>query len=193
MKARFEDESSSTKLIPLATNLVDRIYTPAPRPDSPIYDYPLSIAGQSTPEKLTVLRSTLSSKVREGQEWIYLIPGLTSIAWLFNYRCEGDVEECPIAYAYAAVTKDRCVLFVEDKKVRDEALRQRFEDDGIEIKPYGVKEIEKFVRDAKSDLVGEKTGSIKLWAPKECSWALQEACKPVSSLLKLGDIPLIPV
>ena len=193
MKARFEDESSSTKLIPLATNLVDRIHTPAPRPDSPLYDYPLSIAGQSTPEKLAVLRSTLSSKVREGQEWIYLIPCLTSIAWLFNYRCEGDVEECPIAYAYAAVTKDRCVLFVEDKKVQDEALRQRFDDDGIEIKPYGVKEIEMFVRDTQSRLVGEKTGNVKLWAPKECSWALQEACKPVSSLKKLGDIPLIPV
>jgi len=123
----------------------------------------------------------LSSKIREGEDWIYLIPALTSIAWLFNFRCEGDVEGCPIAYAYAAVTKDKAILFVEEAKVQDESLRARFEADGIEIRPYGVKEIEKFVKDwvGKSALREKKSG-FKLWAPKECSWALQEACKPVS-------------
>lgn len=173
----MEDESSATKLINLGANLVDRTQKPDPRPDSPLYDYPLSIAGQTTADKLAILRLALSAKTREGQEWIYLIPTLTSIAWLFNFRCEGDVEGTPIAYTYAAVTRDQCVLFVEDKKVQDEALRQRWEEEGIDIKPYGVKEIEKFVRETKSVLANEKSGDVKLWAPKECSWALQEACK----------------
>lgn len=160
----------------LATNLIDRIHKPDPRPDSPLYDYPLTIAGQTTANKIANLRSTLSKKTREGQEWIYLIPSLTSIAWLFNYRCEGDVEGTPIAYAYAAVTPYQCILFVEEKKVQDEVLSKRWEDEGIEIRGYGVGEIEKFVEETKLDL-GEKRGDIKLWAPKECSWALQEACK----------------
>jgi Xaa-Pro aminopeptidase len=186
------DESSTTKLVSLASNLVDRIHEPDPRPDSPLYDYPLSIAGQTTADKLAILRSTLSSKTREGQDWIYLIPSLTSIAWLFNFRCEGDVEGTPIAYAYAAITRDQCVLFVEDKKVQDESLRKRWEDEGIEIKPYGVREIEKFVREAKSDMASEKSRDVKLWAPKECSWALQEACK-VSPIPRNPVIPLISV
>ena len=80
------------------------------------------------------------------------------------------------AYAYAAVTPYQCVLFVEDKKVQDEGLRKRWEDEGVEIKGYGVVEIEKFVKEIKSEL-SEKSGDIKLWAPRECSWALQEACK----------------
>lgn len=170
-------------MVAVTTNLVDRTHKPDPRPDSPLYDYPLSIAGQTTADKLAILRTTLSSKTREGQEWIYLIPSLTSIAWLFNFRCEGDVEGTPVAYAYAAVTRDTCVLFVEDKKVQDESLRQRWEDEGIALKPYGVQEIEKFVRESKSSL-GEKSGDIRLWAPKECSWALQEACKASSFICR---------
>ena len=172
----MEDESSTTKLVSLTTNLIDRVHKPDPRPDSPLYDYPLIIAGQTTANKIANLRTTLSKKTREGQEWIYLIPSLTSIAWLFNSRCEGDVEGTPVAYAYAAVTPYQCILFVEDKKVQDESLRKRWEDEGVEIKGYGVGEIEKFVQDIKSEL-SEKSGDIKLWAPKECSWALQEACK----------------
>jgi Xaa-Pro aminopeptidase len=188
----LEDESSATKLVALATNLIDRTHKPDPRPDSPLYDYPLSIAGQTTADKVAILRSTLSKKTREGQEWIYLIPSLTSIAWLLNYRCEGDVEGTPVAYAYAAVTKYECVLFVEDKKVQDKGLRDRWEEEGIKIRPYGVKEIEKFVRDTKSDLATEKSGEIKLWAPKECSWALQEACKVGSTHIP-AIIPLMLV
>jgi hypothetical protein len=141
-----------------------------------LYDYPLIIAGQTTANKIANLRTTLSKKTREGQEWIYLIPSLPSIAWLFNFRCEGDVEGTPIAYAYAAVTPYQFVLFIEDKKVQDEGLRKRWEDEGVEIKGYGVGEIEKFVKEIKSGL-SEKSGDIKLWAPRECSWALQEACK----------------
>jgi Xaa-Pro aminopeptidase len=72
-------------------------------------------------------------------------------------------------------------LFVEDKKVQDEVLRKRWEDEGVEIKGYGVGEIEKFVKEIKSEL-SEKSGDIKLWAPRECSWALQEACKVTLSI-----------
>lgn len=177
----LDNEGAETKLIPLSINLVDRIHEPSPRPDSPLYDYPLSISGKTATDKLVDLRSTLGGKIREGEEWVYLIPALTSIAWLYNFRCEGDVEGSPIAYAYAAVTKDKAILFVEDAKVQDGDLRARFEADEIEIRPYGVKEIESFVKNLVSNVAArEKKGQLKLWAPKECSWALQEACKPVS-------------
>lgn len=186
IKAQLEEEGAETKLVPLSSNLVDKIHEPTPRPDSPIYDYPLLLAGKSASDKISDLRNTLSSKIREGEEWIYLVPALTSIAWLYNFRCEGDVEGCPIAYSYALVTRDKAVLFVEEAKVQDELLKARFEADGIELRPYGVKEIEKFVKDfmAKGAL-SEKKPPVKLWAPKECSWALQEACKPVCLFIGL--------
>lgn len=185
------DESSSTRFIPLSDNLVDKIHTPSPRSDAPLYDYPLSIAGKSTACKLQDLRATLSSKVRRGQEWVYIIPALASIAWLLNYRCDGDVSGCPIAYAYAAITRDECVLFVSEEKVNDEHLRQRWEDDGVRIRPYGVDEIERFVNgvvSSTSSSASMKDGrpNVKLWAPKECSWAIQRACQ--SSKFDLLDL-----
>lgn len=172
------DEGSSTHLIGIFQNLVDKTHAPPPRSDAPLYDYPLSIAGKPTSAKLQDIRSALSSKVREGQEWIYILPALPSIAWLLNYRCDGDVDGCPIAYAYAAITTTQCVVFVESAKVKDESLRKRWEGDGVEVRPYGIKEIEKLVREVASDAVaGTSTPKVKLWAPKECSWAIQEACR----------------
>lgn len=183
LQSRLADESSSTRLIPLTENLVDKIHTPAPRPDSPLYDYPIELAGKSTICKLQDLRDALSAKVREGQEWVYILPTLASIAWLLNYRCDGDIVGSPIAYAYAAITIDDCILFVDEKKVQDEALRQRWEDDGVEIRPYGVKEIGKFIREVSSDWTEEGGPHLKVWAPKECSWAIQQVCESTSSSL----------
>lgn len=182
IEARLADEGSSTRLIPLTTNLVDKIHTPLPRSDAPLYDYPLSIAGKSTSCKLADLRSALTAKIREGQEWIYILPALPSIAWLLNYRCDGDVDGCPIAYAYAVITPALCVLLVEESKVGDEGLRQRWKEDGVDIRPYGVDEIEKLINEV--TLQAKEAGvraAVKLWAPKECSWAIQQGSASGSS------------
>lgn len=189
IEARLADEGSSTRLIPLTTNLVDKIHTPPPRSDAPLYDYPLSIAGRTTSYKLTELRAALSAKVREGQEWIYILPALPSIAWLLNYRCDGDVDGCPIAYAYAIVTPNQCVLFVEKAKVEDEALRQRWDEDGVEVRPYGVDEIEEFISESTSTMKDKST--VKLWAPKECSWAIQKASAAASTKAAGAEITII--
>lgn len=201
LESRLKDESSSTRLIPLTDNLVDKIHTTTPRPDSPLYDYPIELAGKATVCKLQDLRDALSAKVR-GQEWVYIIPALPSIAWLLNYRCDGDVDGCPVAYAYAVVTVDECILFVDKKKVEDEALRQRLEDDGVEIRPYGVDEIGKYISQVSSGWTKDGGQSLKVWAPKECSWAIQQACNSSSSSLvqpdsgristKSFDIDIIP-
>ena len=198
LKSRLSDESSSTRLIPLTENLVDKIHKPAPRPDAPLYDYPFEVSGDFTVSKLQNLRDALSAKVRKGQEWVYIIPALPSIAWLLNYRCDGDVVGCPIAYAYAVVTIDECVLFVDAKKVEDETLRKRWEDDGVEIRPYGVEEIGKFVSKVASEWTEKERPSLKVWAPKECSWAIQQACDSASTFLsgatsaRTFEIDIIP-
>jgi hypothetical protein len=72
------------------------------------------------------------------------------------------------------------VIFVKERKVQDETLTKRWEEEGIEVRRYGVKEIEEYVKETKLSYASEKSGDVKLWASKECSWALQEACKPVS-------------
>lgn len=169
--------------MPLADNLVDKIHQTSPRPDGPLYDYPIDVAGKATISKLQDLRDALSAKVRQGQEWVYIIPALPSIAWLLNFRCDGDVVGCPIAYAYVAVTMDECILFVDEKKVDDESLRQRFEDDGVELRPYGVEEIGKFVSQVSQQWTEKGGLSLKVWAPKECSWAIQQACDSTYSVL----------
>lgn len=201
IQARLKDASSFTKLVPLSANLVDKTHAFPPRSDSQLYDYPLSIVGKPTSVKLEELRSTLSKRVKGGQEWIYLLPALPSIAWLFNYRCEGDVEGVPIAYAYAAITRDQCILFIDSKKLRDdEVLRKRWaKQDGVTIKPYGVNEIGMFVKkvaSASAPMAGQPATNaekkLKVWAPRECSWALQEECKDIESGVEI-DIIQCPI
>lgn len=188
LHSRLADGSSSTRLVPLTDNLVDKIHNSDPRPDAPLYDYPFEVSGELTVSKLQNLRDALSAKVRKGQEWVYIIPALPSIAWLLNYRCDGDIVGCPIAYAYAAVTIDECILFVDERKVEDESLRKRLEDDHVEIRPYGVNEIGKFVNEVASQRTEKEGPRLKVWAPKECSWAIQQACDSAAFLPNKGTV-----
>ncbi|WWD19234.1 hypothetical protein CI109_103692 [Kwoniella shandongensis] len=190
IKSRLSDAGSSTKLVPISANLVDRIQTPVPRSLGPILPHPLDFAGEDTPSKLARVRSALSDSFAASQpsssktktEWIYLLPSLPSIAWLLNYRCPTDVPFCPVAYAYLVLTEEKCVIFVDERKVEDEELRDRWQNEGVEVRSYGVNEVGKYVKIFKAELkaqLDEKDKvNTKILAPAECSWALAEACSP---------------
>lgn len=180
IEAQLEAASSGTRLIAIKHNLVDRIRTDPSPPAAPFFDYPLTFAGEDAPSKIGRIRETLTARVSQNVDWVYLIPALPVIAWLLNIRCEGDIPACPVGYAYVALTSKTCVIFTQEEKV-DKELKKRFSDDGVELRAYGVDEVGKFVKEVnEASTRSDEKKRIKFWASRECSWALSEACKPVS-------------
>ena len=173
--------STTTKLVPITSNLVDRSRTVPPRSLGPLSDYPIQFSGEDTPSKLAKLREVLSGRARSA-EWIYLLPTLPAIAWLFNFRCPNDILFCPVAFAYVTFTATKCVIYVDRRKVPDGALKQRWEDEGVEVRDYGVEAVGQFVKEqlAQFKEEGGEKRDVKIWAPGECNWALAELCRPVS-------------
>lgn len=167
----------SVKLISVKENLVDKVHTPPARSLGQLKPYPVSLSGESTKSKLKRMREKLHSLARS-EDWVYLIPTLPTLIWLLNYRCPTDVPYSPVAFAYAALTSDSCVIFIDERKVTDEEVLQDWKECGVKIRPYGVDEVEKYVK----EVVGvskEKGNKFKILASKESSWALIDACAPV--------------
>lgn len=173
---------SDTKLVPVKENLIDKVHSPPPRPLDPLTHYPFTLSGEKTTSKLKRIRNTLN-KYTHSKEWIYLLPTITTIPWLLNYRCT-DVPYTPVAFAYCVLTPDDCVLFVDKRKTQDdEEMLADFEGAGVSLKPYGVDEVQKFVEGAIKSMK-EKTSSsrkVQIFASRNTSWALAHACEPVSS------------
>ncbi|WWC63493.1 uncharacterized protein I303_106096 [Kwoniella dejecticola CBS 10117] len=182
IKARLESSGSTAKLISLDDNLVDKVHTPPERSLGPITHYPILLSGEDVRSKLSRVRTQLSDQISATslapqKDWIYVLAALPSIAWLLNFRCSTDIPFCPVAYSYLVLTPDRCVIFVDDRKVQDEKLRHDWGLAKIEVRPYGVSEVGKYVKEVVASVRDEKTKTT-IWSSRECSWALAEACSP---------------
>lgn len=87
-------------------------------------------AGESRSEKISRLREYI---LKEGYDMI-LIAALDEVAWLMNLR-GGDIPYFPAVMAYAAVSRDKTLLFVDEDKIDDE-VRDKIQADGITIRSY---------------------------------------------------------
>jgi Xaa-Pro aminopeptidase len=101
-----------------------------PLPKTPLFEHPVSFAGQSRTEKLTSIRE----KMQEKTAHFHLICTLDDVAWTFNIR-SSDVDFNPVAIAYAVVGESDAWLFIAAEKVSDK-LRTQLEQDNISLKPY---------------------------------------------------------
>ena len=110
-------------------DLVDKLWADRPAlPASPLFYIPDEIAGVSIADKLNQVRAKL-----DDCDGIFLSK-LDDIMWLYNVRAN-DVECNPVALSYSYVSKDKAVLFIQDKadisKVEDALLNA-----GVEIRSY---------------------------------------------------------
>eukprot|EP00897_Mesotaenium_endlicherianum_P009270 jgi/Mesen1/8371/ME000468S07807 len=115
---RYEDTLArrGQSLTPVAPNLVDQIWAARPPPPPlPAVVHPLRLAGQSPLEKVRSVRERLAS---EGARAL-VVSALDEVAWLLNLR-GADVAFNPVVRAYALVTLDDAILFVEPAKVTPE-------------------------------------------------------------------------
>lgn len=71
-------------------------------------------------------------------------------------------------------------MFVNKDKVGDE-VKGLWDEVGVEIRKYGAEEVGSYVKEAFTRLKdGNEKKAIKVFAPKECSWAISQASSPVS-------------
>jgi len=117
----------------LATDvdLIADIWTDRPpMPASRAWMLSDTYAGKTRLEKLDQIRSAMA---KTGAN-THLMTTLDDIAWTFNLRGE-DVRNTPVNLAFALVTLDRAILFINPSKV-DGKLVSAFGQDNIELLPY---------------------------------------------------------
>lgn len=117
-------------LVSIEENLVDAMQSDLPAlPCHPITVLAGEQMGASAQEKIARLRQSLQGR---GDAWVET--ALDNIAWLFNIRGQ-DIDYIPLAIAYALVTHDQAILFIELDKV-GATQQQQLAEQGITVKAY---------------------------------------------------------
>ncbi|MBS1550049.1 MAG: aminopeptidase P family protein [Bacteroidetes bacterium] len=122
-------QTQSIKLI--NQGLIQEIWTDKPQPSqNPIFVHPVSRAGKTVREKLSAIRQ----KMTELKCTSHIIYSLDDVAWTLNLR-GSDVDCNPVFLGYILLTKDNATLFVDRKKLSNEA-QQQLKEAQIEVKEY---------------------------------------------------------
>lgn len=112
-------------------DLLNEIWINRPSlPDSVVYVHELKFACTDRKTKIVAICSEL---VKLGTD-LQIITVLDDLAWTFNLR-GSDVEFNPVFMAYASISKEETVLFIEDKKLPSE-LKTKLETEGIQVREY---------------------------------------------------------
>ncbi|KAG0204349.1 hypothetical protein BGX28_003704 [Mortierella sp. GBA30] len=118
-----------SSLVP-GPNLVDQIWDNRPaRPARRLMTLSITTTGRSHAEKIQQLRRDLENRGVFG----CLVSGLDEIAWLFNMR-GSDVHCNPVFFAYAVVTREKVLLYLQDNAITKEVKLHLGKD--IIIRPY---------------------------------------------------------
>ncbi len=105
------------KLIPVAKNLIDKIWSDQPaRPQNPLSVQPSQFAGRSSLEKLGDMAAILAT----GKVDAAVLAEPSSVSWLLNLR-GADVPYTPVVLAYAIIhRKGKAELFIDAKRLPED-------------------------------------------------------------------------
>lgn len=116
----------------------EAIWTHRPaRPMNPAFVHDEALAGEDVDSKISRVVDALDAADADG----LLITALDEIAWLLNLR-GSDVDYTPVVIAFAYVSEDERVLFIDSEKVTSE-VKAHLKKYGVKIKDYD--DIEKFL------------------------------------------------
>lgn len=116
----------------------EAIWTDRPaRPMNPAFVHDEALAGEDVDSKVSRVVDALDAAAADG----LLITALDEIAWLLNLR-GSDVDYTPVVIAFAYVSEDERVLFIDSEKVTSE-VKNHLKKYGVKIKDYD--DIEKFL------------------------------------------------
>ena len=116
----------------------EAIWTDRPaRPMNPAFVHDEALAGEDVDSKISRVVDALDAADADG----LLITALDEIAWLLNLR-GSDVDYTPVVIAFAYVSEDERVLFIDSEKETSE-VKDHLKKYGVKIKDYD--DIEKFL------------------------------------------------
>lgn len=116
----------------------EAIWTDRPaRPMNPAFVHDEALAGEDVDSKISRVVDALDAADADG----LLITALDEIAWLLNLR-GSDVDYTPVVIAFAYVSEDERVLFIDSEKVTSE-VKDHLKKYDVKIKDYD--DIEKFL------------------------------------------------
>lgn len=116
----------------------EAIWTDRPaRPMNPAFVHDEALAGEDVDSKVSRVVDALDAADADG----LLITALDEIAWLLNLR-GSDVDYTPVVIAFAYVSEDERVLFIDSEKVTSE-VKDHLKKYRVKIKDYDG--IEKFL------------------------------------------------
>ncbi len=99
-------------------------------PKNQIFTLPVEVAGEAIKNKINRINAELKKIEADG----IIIVTLDAVAWTFNMR-GNDVEYNPVAVAYAYVSENETVLFIDPDKISDE-MSYHYKEQGIKIANY---------------------------------------------------------
>ena len=99
-------------------------------PKNKVFSLPENITGELTKSKIERINTALEQMDADG----LILLTLDSIAWTFNIR-GNDVEFNPVGVAYAYISKDESILFIDSEKLTDETSAILSEQ-GVTLKDY---------------------------------------------------------
>ena len=112
-------------------DLLNEIWpTRPPLPGSIVYEHELQFACTDRNAKL----ATICNELEKSGANLQIITALDDLAWTFNLR-GSDVECNPVFMAYACISAERTILFIDDNKLSPE-LKTKLESEGIQVKAY---------------------------------------------------------
>ena len=106
---------------------------------TPLWSMDLKYTGETTQSKLDRIRAKLRKFNRGEDNYLYLLNSLDDIAWTFNIRA-ADVNNNPVAFAYAAIMSDKAILFTYPGMVSDE-LKAALAAEGVSVGEYSMKSL----------------------------------------------------
>jgi Xaa-Pro aminopeptidase len=94
--------------------LIDKIWEDRPsKPNSTIYNYDVSFAGEERTEKIAKCRNFLDT--HGGEDLVITNPEI--LCWLFNIRA-ADIEFSPLLLANGYITKENSYLFTDSTRIQ---------------------------------------------------------------------------
>ncbi|NDW17416.1 aminopeptidase P family protein [Dysgonomonas sp. 216] len=109
----------------------DAIWHDRPQiPQNPIFIHPEEHSGLSVSKKI----KAVCEKLEENYADSLLVASLDTIAWIFNIR-GNDVEYNPVAVSFAYISKAETILFIDPKKMTDEASKY-LQGEGVILAEY---------------------------------------------------------
>lgn len=112
-------------------DLIGEIWKDRPQlPNSKSFLLDIKYCGEDISYKIARIREVLEKENCD----VNIISSLDDIAWIFNLR-GNDIKNNPVNLAYAAISLDKVILYIEENKLTEEIEKYLF-NNSIEVRNY---------------------------------------------------------